>query len=98
MWTASIPVELLPGFQGAEHARDRGELLSVVVVTREGLVRQYRTPFTRGPFGGLKLGDTENMKGFHPNYLAPVFRVWQRQKFYKTQDGRESWSCWGIKN
>jgi hypothetical protein len=90
MWTASIPVELLPGFQGAEHARDRRELLSVVVVTREGLVRQYTTPFTRGRFGGLKLGDTEQMKGFHPNYLAPVFRVWQRQKFYKTQDGRDS--------
>jgi hypothetical protein len=90
MWTASIPIKLLPGFKGAEHARERGELLSVVVVTREGLVRQYRTPFTRGPFGGLKLGDTEQMKGFHPNYLAPVFRVWQRQKFYKTQDGRDS--------
>ena len=90
MWTASIPIELLPGFKGAGHARDRGELLSVVVVTREGLIRQYRTPFTRGPFGGLKLGDTEEMKGFHPNYLTPVFRVWQRQQFYKTQDGRNS--------
>jgi hypothetical protein len=90
MWTASIPVELLPGFKGAENARDRGELLSVVVVTREGLVRQYETPFTRGPFGGLKLGDTEQMRDFHLNYLAPVFRVWQRQQFYKTQDGRES--------
>jgi hypothetical protein len=90
MWTASIPIELLPGFKGAEHARDRGELLSVVVVTREGLIRQYTTPFTRGPFGGLKLGDTEEMKGFHPNYLTPVFRVWQRQQFYKTQDGRDS--------
>jgi len=90
MWTASIPIELLPGFKGAGHARDRGELLSVVVVTREGLIRQYRTPFTRGPFGGLKLGDTQEMKGFHPNYLTPVFRVWQRQQFYKTQDGRNS--------
>jgi hypothetical protein len=30
------------------------------------------------------------MKGFHPNYLTPVFRVWQRQQFYKTQDGRDS--------
>jgi hypothetical protein len=90
MWTASIPIELLPGVKGAEHARNRGELLSVVVVTREGLVRQYKTPFTRGPFGGLKLGDTEQMKGFHPNYLVPVFRVWQRQRFYKTQDGRDS--------
>jgi len=90
MWTASIPIEWLPGFKGAEHARDRGELLSVVVVTREGLIRQYTTPFTRGPFGGLKLGDTEEMKGFHPNYLTPVFRVWQRQQFYKTQDGRDS--------
>lgn len=90
MWTASIPYEQLPGFKGAEHARDRGELLSVVVATREGLVRQYRTPFTRGPFGGLKLGDTEQMKGFHPNYLAPVFRVWKQQHFFKTQDGRDS--------
>jgi hypothetical protein len=90
MWTASIPFEQLPGFRGAEHARDRGELLSVVVATREGLVRQYRTPFTRGPFGGLKLGDTEQMKGFHPNYLAPVFRVWKQQHFFKTQDGRDS--------
>ena len=38
----------------------------------------------------MKLGDTDQMKGFHPNYLTPVFRVWQRQQFYKTQDGRDS--------
>jgi hypothetical protein len=30
------------------------------------------------------------MKGFHPNYLAPVFRVWKQQHFFKTQDGRDS--------
>ena len=71
-------------FDDARHVQGRGEALSVLVATREGLLRGYVTPFTRGPFGGIKLGETSQTEKDHPYYLKPVIDVWQKQgKIYR---------------
>lgn len=62
-----------------QYAPDREEAVSVLVATREGFLREYITPFTRGPLGGINLGDTVHDEGGYHYYLKPVFGVWRRQ-------------------
>jgi hypothetical protein len=90
MWTASIPIEELSRTSEVENVTGRGEALVVMVATREGLVRQYSTPIKRGPFGGIKLEDTVELEKLTMNYLQPVFRVWQAQRYFRGPDGRQS--------
>ena len=60
----------------------RKELLQVSVVSRDGLIRTYLTPFRRGPFGGIRLGDTQESADIRNcYYLEPVFAVWRTQGF-----------------
>jgi hypothetical protein len=65
-------------FDDAQYVPGRGEALSVLVATRELLFRSYITPFTRGPFGGIKLGETIEAQEL-PYYLKPVIDVWRIQ-------------------
>ena len=64
-----------------EEVPGRQEPLHVVVATRDGLLRSYTTPFSRGLFGGIKLDATRIFDG-EPSkwpYLQPVFKVWATQ-------------------
>jgi hypothetical protein len=86
---------LMAHFDDARHVPGRGEALSVLVATREGLLRTYITPFTRGPFGGIKLGETSQTEKDYPYYLKPVIDVWQRQgKIYR--DGKPIRRLWTL--
>jgi hypothetical protein len=78
MWSA--PQESLPQLEtkNIEDLKERGELLFVMVITREGFSRTYLTPFTRGPFKGIKMGTTRQVDGQFPHYLEPVLRVWRK--------------------
>lgn len=80
-------------FDDARHVPGRGEALSVLVATREGLLRTFITPFTRGPFGGIKLGDTVEAEE-HPYYLKPVIDVWQIQGTTHSLDGKPTRRLW----
>jgi hypothetical protein len=80
-------------FDDARYVPGRGEALSVLVATREGLFRSYITPFTRGPFGGIKLGDTIEAEE-HPYYLKPVSDVWQIQGTTYSPDGKLTRRLW----
>jgi hypothetical protein len=80
-------------FEDARHVPGRGEALSVLVATREGLFRTYITPFTRGPFGGIKLGDTVEAEE-HPYYLKPVIDVWRVQGTTYSPDGKRVRRLW----
>jgi hypothetical protein len=62
-----------------QYVPDRREAVSVLVATREGFLRGYITPFTRGPLGGIKLGETVQVERDYPYYLKPVFDVWRTQ-------------------
>ena len=68
-------------FSNLENVPGRAEALLVLVATRAGLLRVYLTPFSRGLFGGIKLGDT-SVSDENPSnnyYLYPVFKVWAAQ-------------------
>ena len=72
----------------------RREALQVTVATREGLLRVYMTPFSRGMFGGIKLEDTRVSDEDLPfvRYLYPVFKVWADQSTRCGRDGkRRAW-------
>jgi len=72
----------------------QGEALQVLVATREGILRTYTTPFTRGPFGGIKLGDTVRSEKDRLYYLEPVFDVWRRQGVVRLPDGKLRRRLW----
>ena len=79
-----IPIEkasTIKDFSNLENVPGRREMLQVLVTTRAGLLRTYLTPFSRGLFGGIKLGDTsasdERLRSKY--YLYPVFKVWAAQ-------------------
>jgi hypothetical protein len=80
-------------FDDARHVPGRGEALSVLVATREGLLRTYITPFARGPFGGIKLGDTVEAEE-HLYYLKPVIDVWQIQGTTYSPNGKRIRRLW----
>jgi tetratricopeptide (TPR) repeat protein len=81
-------------FDNSQHVEGRGEAISVLVATREGLLKTYITPFKRGPFGGIKMGDTEDKDGGYPFYLKPIFDVWQTQGLTLSADGKPIMRLW----
>jgi hypothetical protein len=71
------------------------EGLRVFVATREGFRREYLTPFKKGVFGGIKLGDTELHERLPlPFYFAPVLEVWRKQGSLKTETGETRPRLW----
>lgn len=94
-WAAPVKYASQIGQGGVEGLKERGEVLNVFVGTRDGFGRMYTTPFTRGRFGGIKLGDTRMQDGWSGlYYLAPVFGVWRRQGLTQTSDGRRVPKVW----
>ena len=94
VWT--IPTEeiaLKAHFQDARHVPGRGEALSVLVASREGLFKSYITPFTRGTFGGIKLNDTFEAKEY-PFYIKPIMDVWKIQGTIYSPDGKGKKRLW----
>lgn len=75
-------------------APGRKEMLYVLVATRDGFLRTYNTPFSRGPFGAIKLGETEQLETFQNYYLAPVFEVWSRQGTVRDAEGKHVRRIW----
>jgi hypothetical protein len=73
-----------------EKHSERGEALSVVVATRDGLLQNYVTPITRGRLGGIKLGATEESQKIFPGDLRPIFEVWRKSRMFRTQMGTDS--------
>jgi hypothetical protein len=73
---------------------DRGEAVQVLVATREGFLRTYITPFTRGPLGGIKLGDTVQTEKDLPYYLKPVLDVWRTQGTTCSPEGKRTRRIW----
>ncbi len=94
MWSA--PADSVPGLDPnrIQEAEGRQELLYVMVATREGISRSYMTPFTRGPFGGIKLGDTHQIDGKFPFYLEPVLEVWRKQGIVQLSNGKAMRRVW----
>jgi hypothetical protein len=80
VWTADAsafpnrPNPVLENYAG------RGEAISVMLATREGLVRRFSTPFRRGVAGGIKLSDTVESDSFHAFDLEPIIKVWGVQR------------------
>lgn len=74
VWTSSLS-ELQAG-RMPEVAQDRGEAISVTVLTREGRCRTSTTVFRRNFWGAIKIEDTEVAEASPPTYLAPVLAVW----------------------
>ena len=68
-------------FRSLEDVPGRQEALHVMLATRDGLLRTYTTPFSRGLFGGIKLDVTRTTddKPSDLSYLQPVFTVWATQ-------------------
>jgi hypothetical protein len=90
MWTAKIS-RGFPAFSGdVESIPGKGEALAVMVATRDGLLRRYMTPVTRGRFGGIKLGDTAQAEGKWLPYFRPIIEVWNRQRKFRAPDGAQS--------
>lgn len=89
-WTAHISRDIPPFARDVEDIPGKGEALTVMVATRDGLVRQYVTPITRGPFGGIKLGDTFQMENERLFYFRPIIEVWIRQRTFRAPDGTQS--------
>jgi hypothetical protein len=77
-----------------ENVPGRGEALQVLVATREGALRAFDTPFTRGLFGGIKLQDTIVMENHAPYYLQPIIDVWRRQGVTKSKTGEHIRWLW----
>jgi hypothetical protein len=93
MWMTKIN---RPGAGGAsvEAAKGHREALCVSVVTREGFLRTHYTPFKRGPFGGVKLGETKHTDALTMHYLAPIFEVWKRQGYQRIPGGGTMHRMW----
>lgn len=73
---------------------ERTEALFVMVITREGFFRTYVTPFTRGPFGGIKLRATEVLDREKLFYLAPIIEVWRKQGYDRLPGGQTVHRLW----
>jgi len=56
------------------------EAIIVRLETRDGLSKNARTMFERGPFGGIRLSDTVEGETERPTYLYPIYRVWAEQR------------------
>lgn len=92
----SAPMSSMRGLDisSIQDAKGAGELLWVMVATREGVSRSYATPFTRGPFGGIRFGDTKRTDGKFPAYLEPILDVWRRQGYVERPDGKRVPRLW----
>jgi hypothetical protein len=90
------PVKTLSGKvrSSASAATARREALFVAVWTREGYQRTCVTPFRRGPFGGIKIDDTQECDGKTMFYLEPIFEVWRNQGYIKLPDGGAHRRLW----
>lgn len=77
-----------------DEAPSRREAIEVLVATRDGVLRSYTTPFTRGPFGGIRLGDTSVDEKRQAYYLAPIIDVWRRHGTQTNADGRRFRRLW----
>jgi tetratricopeptide (TPR) repeat protein len=86
--------ESLDDVDSFEHIKGRREALQITVATREGFLRTELTEFKRGPFGGIKLGDTRRAEKNQAFYLQPVFEVWRQQGFRKLADGHVAPYIW----
>jgi hypothetical protein len=78
----------------ASAAMGRREALFVGLWTREGLRRTSVTPFKRGPFGGIKIGDTQECDGKTMLYLEPIIEVWRKQGYIRLSDGNALRRLW----
>jgi hypothetical protein len=72
----------------------RGEALFVMVATREGFLRVNITPFTRGPLGGIRLGETDEPDRMSLPHIRPVLDVWRRQGYTLLADGKATRRIW----
>ena len=78
-----------------QHVAGRKELLQVSVATRDGLFRTFLTPFRRGPFGGIKLSDTQTSEDVRNcYYMEPIFAVWRKQRFVDLPEGERRPRLW----
>jgi hypothetical protein len=90
LWTAQVSDALPKVIRNVESIPGREEALGVIVASRDGLLRWYLTPIKRGPFGGIKLGDTIQLEKQQPFYFRPIIEVWLKQEQFRAQDGRQS--------
>ncbi len=81
-------------FGGLADVPGRREAISVLVATRDGLLKNYITPFTRGPFGGIRVGITDEAEDECPYYLKPVIDVWLAQGWRVTSEGKRIRQVW----
>lgn len=89
--TASFELE----HHDMENAPSRTELLQLVIASREGIRRAYRTPFARGIFGKIKLEETDQSDDANAlHYLMPVFEVWRRQRIKTLTEGETRLRIW----
>ena len=77
-----------------QDAPSRMEVLQVLVVTREGIRRNYITRFVRTESGEIEFEETEQMDAKSLHYLAPVFEVWRRQWTRTLDDGSRRRRVW----
>jgi hypothetical protein len=92
-WTgAPITGDTATGSSSERLGRD--EAIYMCVATRDGIVREYVTPFTRGPMGGIKLGTTAELDEIRSYYLEPIFDVWRRDGFARRSDGKAVLRLW----
>jgi hypothetical protein len=82
VWTADVDRILAPlnPNPNLENYSGHGEALLVQIATRDGLERSYSTPFTRGPVGGIKFGETERLNAVRTNHIASIRKVWAEQR------------------
>jgi hypothetical protein len=73
-WTA--PLAEFEAGRLPESARNRGEVILVSVLTKAGACRTYRTPFSRGLLGSIKLENTQMREERPLDYLTPILEVW----------------------
>lgn len=95
VWTLSEEqAHELTRLSSIEEVPGRGEALQVLVATREGTLKAFDTPFTRGPFGGIRLKDTIVLENQAPYYLHPIIDVWRRQGITKNKKGENVRWLW----
>jgi hypothetical protein len=95
LWTLSEEqARTLTTLSSIENVPGRGEALQVLVATREGMVKAFDTPFTRGPFGGIRLQDTIVVESHTLYYLQPIVDVWRRQGITKNRRGENVRWLW----
>jgi hypothetical protein len=93
VWIAPIKSLRNEDLDGGRSAKSR-EALFVGVMTREGYRRTYITPFRRGPFGGIKLADSQDFDDKAMLYLQPIIDVWRRQGYLRLPDGGRTFRTW----